>query len=149
MLLTWLHEHGEDGRTNHRHHTTYHNGKATHRTLDGTHLHRLRRTQRMGRTSDGDTFGYRFLDAEQLEEFLCKDIAQDTRYDDNYYSYGNMTSQLLRNTDTDGGGDRLRQEGDISRMVEMEEQSQNQDRTETCQHTRQDTNQYSTIILLE
>ncbi len=124
MLLTWLHEHGEDGRTYHRHHTTYHNGKATHRTLNSTHLHRLSRTQRMGRTTDGDTFGYRFLDAKQLEELLCKDIAKNTRYDDNDYCYGNMTAQLLRYTNTDGCGNGFWQEGNISRMVEMEEQSQ-------------------------
>ena len=34
-----------------------------------------------------------------------------------------MTAQLLRNADTDGGSDALRQEGNVGRMVEMEDEA--------------------------
>ena len=61
------------------------------------------------------------VDAKQLEEILGKDVTQDTRHNDNHYRNRNMSSQLLGNTDTDGSGDRLRQEGDVCCMVEMEE----------------------------
>ena len=39
-----LEEQGKDGGSYHRHHTTNHDAQTAHSPLDGTHLHRLRRT---------------------------------------------------------------------------------------------------------
>ena len=78
----------------------------------------------MGRTADGDTFGNRLFDGEKLQELLSKDVAQHTRYDDDNHRNRNMTAQLLRNADTDGGSDALRQEGYVGRMVEMEDEGE-------------------------
>ena len=60
-----------------------------------------------------------------------------------------MTTQFLRNTNTDGCGDGFWQECNIGCMVEVEHQSQKKYRAETCQDTRQDTNEHSTVILLQ
>ena len=60
-----------------------------------------------------------------------------------------MTAQLLGNTDTDGGSDALRQEGDVGRMVEMEDEGENEHGAETRQHARNDAYQHSPIILLQ
>lgn len=76
-----------------------------------------------GRTADGNTFGNRLFDGEKLQELLGKDVAQHTRYDDDNHRNRNVTAQLLRNTDTDGGSDALRQEGNVGRMVEMEDEA--------------------------
>ena len=60
-----------------------------------------------------------------------------------------MTAQLLRNANTDGGSDALRQEGNVGRMVEMEDEGENEHGAETRQHARNDADQHSPIILLQ
>ena len=103
----------------------------------------------MGRTADGDTFGNRLFDGEKLQEFLGKDVAQHTCYDDDDHRNRNMTTQLLRNADTDRGSDALRQEANVGRMVEMEDEGENEHGAETRQHARNNADQHSPIILLQ
>ena len=103
----------------------------------------------MGRTADGDTLGYRFLDVQQLQELLGKDIAQHTRNDDNYHRHSHMSTQLLRHADTYRRSDALRQEGNVRGMIEMEKQGKQQYGAQASQDSRHDACHHSPIVLLE
>ena len=60
-----------------------------------------------------------------------------------------MTAQLLRNANTDGGSDALRQEGDVRGMIEMEKQGKQQYGAQASQDSRHDACHHSPIVLLE
>ncbi len=87
-------------------------------------FHRLGSTQCMGRTADGDTLGYRLLDGEKLRNFSAKILPSTPVTMITTTRHRHMTAQLLRNANTDGGSDALGQEGDVGRMVEMEDEGE-------------------------
>ena len=133
----------------HGQHTRHHNGETGHSAFDFPDLHRLGGAHRVGGGADRHALCYRLRDMKQPEKGFRKNPAQNPGDDDGCHGDCGISAHLRAQADANRGRDRLREQGDKHRVVEMEGSGKDQDRHHAGENARKDAEDNRPSILFQ